>query len=401
MTASETLSQGILAYKDGRYLDAFQLCERAQDEATSAEQLEVSLYALHLWLAEICLQIGDFKKAQEFVDNASKCANKEIDDNVYNDFAGVADIASVQWRLLSLLGDHEEALEGIAKLVAQQKERYGVDSLHLANALNSQGVTLGEAGQAKEAEAPLRRAMSMRERLVGVDSVSFSESLNNLSVNYGMQNNFTLGEALGTRALSLRRKHLRANHPSIGHSLHNIGSQKLKHQDSKKAEENFLAALKIFEQELPPRHPQLSMTLSGLGTALVAQRKFKEARVPFERALSIAEETPAQKDLLLLSALSGLGLAHLGSLQFKEAEPYTKRALYMVEHSAQLKTASEKGLLDRLMVCYVFQGKLADALKFYPDSMRAKYTNTFESLFDLLSAVGEFAKKQLPPRENI
>jgi tetratricopeptide (TPR) repeat protein len=243
--------------------------------------------------------------------------------------------------------------------------------------------------------------MSMRERFVGVDSVRFSESLNNLSVNYSMQNNFTLAEALCSRALSLRRKHLRAAHPLIGYSLYNLGDQKLKHQDSKKAEENFVAALKIFEQELPPKHPQLSMTLSGLGTALVAQRKFKEARVPLLRALAIAEETSVQKDLLLLSALSGLGLAHLGSLQFKEAEPYTKRALHMVEHSDQLKTAAEKGLLDRLMVCYVLQGKLADALKLYPDSMRAKYTATFESFFDLLATVGEFAKKQLPPREDI
>jgi tetratricopeptide (TPR) repeat protein len=401
MTASQTLALGIVAYQDGRYLDAFQLCEQALEEATSSEQLEVSIYAIHLWLAEISLQLGDFKKAQKFVDNSCKCVNKEIEATSNAKFAGVADIASVQWRLASIMARHEEAQAGIANLVAQQKERYGVDSLHLANALNSQGVILCESGQTKDAEAPLRRAMSMRERFVGVDSVSFSESLNNLSVNYSMQNNFTLAEALCSRALSLRRKHLRATHSLIGYSLYNFGDQKLKHQESKKAEENFLAALKIFEQELPPRHPQLSMTLSGLGTALVAQRKFKEARIPLERALAIAEETPVQKDLLLLSALSGLGLAHLGSLQFKEAEPYTKRALHMVEHSDQLKTAAEKGLLDHLMVCYVLQGKLADALKLYPDSMRAKYTATFESFFDLLATVGEFAKKQLPPRDDV
>jgi hypothetical protein len=53
------------------------------------------------------------------------------------------------------------------------------------------------------------------------------------------------------------------------------------------------------------------------------------------------------------------------------------------------------------MVCYVLQGKLVDALKLYPDSMRAKHTATFEGFFDLLATVGEFAKKQLPPREDV
>ena len=109
MTASQTLAQGIVAYKDGRYLDALLSCEQALDEATSAEQLEVSIYALHLWLAEICLQVGDFRKSQKFVDNACKCANKEIEDTVNSNFAAVADIASVQWRLDSVLGRHDEA----------------------------------------------------------------------------------------------------------------------------------------------------------------------------------------------------------------------------------------------------------------------------------------------------
>ena len=401
MSASQTMARGIAAYKDGHYLDALRFAEQALDEATSAENLEVSIYALNLWLAEICLQLGEFKKSQRFIDNASKCANQKVDESDYNEFAKVADIASVQCRLDSLLGRYDVAIETVAKFLTQQKEKYGTESLHFANALNSQGVILCAAGQTDEAEAPLRRAMSMRERLSGSESENFADSLQNLSVNYSMQNNFTVSEALSNKALGLRRKHLRIHHPLVGYCLYNLGTQKLKHQDSKKAEEDFVAALKIFEHELPAHHPQLSLTLSGLGTALVAQRKFKEAREPLTRALSIAEKTPEQEDILLFSALSGLGLAHLGAFQFKEAEPYTARALYMVEHSAQLKVAAERGLLDRLMVCYVFQGKIGDVLKLYPDSMRAKYTSSFEGVLNLFTAVFEFAKKQLPPRENI
>ena len=401
MTATNQLLDSISAYADGRYLDAFELCERALQTATSGESLDVSIYAINLWLAEVCLQLADFRKARRYVENSNKCSSKEIDSELHSKFASVADIDSVEWRLLSALGEHDDAQAGIVTLVERQKEKFGVDSLHFANALNSQGRILCDSGQPDDAAAPLRRAMSMRERLIGVDSVSFAESLHNLSLNYSMQNNYTLSEALGNRALTLRRKHLRASHPLIGYSLDNLGTQKLKHQDAKKAQENFTAALKILENELPPKHTHLSLTLSGLGTALVAQRKYKEAKELLDRALLIAEEANGNKDLLLMSALTSLSLAHLGLFQFKEAEPYTKRALHMVEHSEQLKVASEKGLLDRLMVCYVLQFKIGDAVRLYPDTMRANHTASFAGFVDTIASIGEFAKKQLPPRENI
>lgn len=401
MSASQTFARGVDAYKDGRYREASRLCAQALDEATSAESLDVSIYALHMWLAKINFQLGDYEAVKRSLDNASKCANKHIDEKDLKEYAAIADLECAQWRLDSQLGQHFEAISGIADLVARQKKHSDVDSLEYANALNAQGIIFCEAGQAEDAAAPLRRSMSIRERLIGTDTVAFADSLSNLSVNYSLQNNFTVAGALSDRALTLLRQLLRADHPLIANCLYNRAGVYLRTLRAKKAEEDFKDALKIFEQELPSQHRQISLTLSGLGHAMLGQHKFKDAISPFQRALEIAEKTKVQKDILLSSALAGLGQAYLGVLQFKEAEPYFKRALYLVEHSEELKVASERNLLDSVMISCLFQGKVGDVLRHYPDSMRAKYTSSAQGVIGLVDAVVDFAKKQLPSRDDV
>jgi tetratricopeptide (TPR) repeat protein len=390
------LKDGIAAYRDGRYAQAATCLEQALDKAQAEKSQMHLLYTLNLWLGEINLALAHLAQAEKLWAGADACEQKKLEDNGSSDL----DLESLGARLLALQDKHDESEAAAKALLVQAKEIFGSESLPAASSFNTLGVVLDQAGKTQEATVVLRRALSIRERILGTDSLPYAQSLTNLALNYARENNVTSAEALCKRALAVREKHLREAHPLIGYSLHHLAAQILRQGHADQSYDYFSRALRIFEKELPENHPQIGSTLNGLGSAAIAMKRFDQAQELFERALKIAEAEERRSDINILSAASGLGLAYLSQNQFSKAEPHIKRALRLVEDSHQLQAAAEKGLLDRLMVCYVLQGKFVDAIRLYPDSMRASHTSDFETVIELFKMVGKLAQRHLGPKDD-
>jgi tetratricopeptide (TPR) repeat protein len=390
------LKDGISAYRDGRYAEATNCFEQVLTKAQTDKSDKHLLYAANLWLGEINLELGHYALAEKFWTDANLCTKKKLEDVGSSD----VDLESIGARILALQDKPVESEAAAKELLARATETFGSESLAVASSLNTLGLVLDQAGKTQEATLAFRRALSTRERMLGTDSLPYAQSLTNLALNYARENNITSAEALCKRALSVREKHLRQAHPLIGYSLHHLAAQKLRQGYADQALDYFTRAVRIFEKELPENHPQIGNSLSGLASAAIAMKKFDQAQELFERALKIADSEERKNDINIVSAASGLGLAYLSQNQSVKAEPHIKRALKLIEENPQLRAAAENGLLDRLMVSYVMQGKFIDAMRLYPDSMRARYTSDAVSVIELFKMIGKAAHRHLGPKDD-
>ncbi len=388
------LRDGRAAFLDGDYQAAqlyftSGLTNVANQQGLSQLHRQKLQQQIKLWSVQADIELGRYRQAEQLweLTDQDQLAAIENDERVDLEIAGA--------KLYSRLGKHAQAEELIRQLLDSRRKKYGCDHLLVASGLNCLGVILQANGQLTEAETVALRALSLRERLLGREHLAFAESLHNLAIIYARQDRASMAVALSKRALAIQEKALEPMHPIIGYTLLNLGMQRMQLYDTWRAQEQFMRALAILEKRLPPNHLQLSCCLSGLASCKLVSREFDQAQLLFERALNIADALECNGELDLFSAVSGLGMTYLAKRQFASAERCIRRALFLLETSAALQAAAESGLLDQLMVCCIFQGKLVDALRLYPDSMRAKYVSTFENIFKVATMLGNFADRCL------
>ena len=395
MTALQDLKTGVAAYSAGELESAQSSFEKALVQAqASADEAEYS-YSILLWLGKVSLELCFLKAAEDYAEKAQALSNKTVaavEEDTY-DLETLFTLLKIKRHLFT------EAEQLAQELLDKRTATAGSSSLKTAIALHNLGTANLEAGHFPEAESNLRRAFIIRENISGKESLDYAESLRALAAVYAAQNRSVLAEPFAKRALKIREDNLRATHYLIGHSLQQLAALKLKSYHVPQAEELWRRSLSIAEAQFTPNHPHVVSALNGLAATVNADYRPKEAAVIYEKAYKAAESAFPKDVRNLFNSISGLGMVYVSVQEFGKAEPLIRRGLAMLKDDADLQFAGEYSMVENLIATQLYQGKIIDALRLFPDSMRAKHTSQFAGALNLIESVTEFVQKNVLPPE--
>ena len=393
MTSNEDKIAGDQNKASGRYEQARLCYEKTvaglRGKKENGTQLANALIALAATDKELCLHEQALLVAQEALSICGRTTPPQPELK--------AEVLTQLGSILTKLKRFEEAEDAFEESLTLKRQNFS-GPISIATTLNEYGMAKLDQDQASAAEPMLSQALGIFERASNQDG-GYAQTLNILSVLHSKAQNYTLAEPLCKRALAIRRREL-GTHLSVAESLHNLGVQHLKRGQAGKAEPLWREALEIKEQFLPAAHPGIILTLNHLSSACLAGRKFAEAESLYKRSLELQEGTTNGDEHALANAVAGLGLTYLQQGKFNEAEPYIKRSLSFLDDQGVPNALEEKGLLDELFTCYVFQGKFGDALRLVPDTLRAKHTSEFNNFVDLVGQLGNLASKLFEPKHD-
>ncbi len=219
-----------------------------------------------------------------------------------------------------------EAAETEAR-IEHLRNKFGDDSLEVAEALNQYGIASYQSGHYPEAQAAMEAALEIYERVLGPDHPNTARSLSNLAGFLTSQGKYAEALPLHQRVLGIVETALGPEHPNTAFSLNNLAYLYYSQGNLQEAWPLFERALSIRQKILGPDHPDTSMSLNNLATLLHDIGQSKEARLLHEHALAIREKTLGPSHPLTAMSLNNLAnlLQSLGNLE--EARPMFQRGL--------------------------------------------------------------------------
>jgi tetratricopeptide (TPR) repeat protein len=382
------LTSASTAYREGRWnLSRNQFEKALRDAEADGKQTGTFKYSLLLWLATIDLDLGHPNSAKQFLDQAAELADKTLPEQDKPDPA----YTNARWNVVAR--NYSLAQELCQSQLNDTISSKGRDSEEASDALLDLGRILYFSGRYHEAEEPLRKSLAIRKRIYGDKHLKYAQPLQYLAANYLGQDNRAAAEPLCKVALSIVQKELPPTHVQVAENLHWLALLKQRAFKHEEAEELWTRALSIAQEVLPDNHPLLAKILCGLGTAKTSNYRFKEAEDVLHRSLKAAENAEALNQLDVLTSLLALGMYYFSDHQYEKAEPCLRRAIDMWERHSELANFGERSVLENLTVTYFFQGKFIDAMRLFPNIMRARYTSNFQSLFALIETLAKLAQR--------
>ncbi len=276
---------------------------------------------------------------------------------------------NTQMMQLAGAGKYSEAIPLAEKVVAIQKQVYGLKNINTAVALNSLGFVLQEKGDFEAAKSYFEQALTIREEVSGTKDVATAQSLNNLGLllqKMGDHENAlkNLEEAFkiysdvrGTKhldtalalsnlgflyqeigdyaaarkryeaALAIRREIAGPEDLATAQSLTNLGGLQVAMGDYSAAKVSIEQALAIFKKKRGVKHPETALSLNQLASLLQATENYAAAKPLYEQSLAIRRDVLGPKHPATAQSLNNLGFLHEAMGDYQTAKSYSQQAL--------------------------------------------------------------------------
>lgn len=227
-------------------------------------------------------------------------------------------------------GRYAEAERACRDVIAYAEERFGVDSIETAGALNGLGMVFKYAGRFDEGLVVYRRALDILERAVG-SSPDVAAIYHNLGGLEHARRNFEEAEPYARRSVELRRERAGPDDPAVAEDEAAWASILLALGRSEEAEELLRHAIRVLEEALGDDHPEVAGAWNNLASALQKRGALDEAKEAYERALTAKERVVGAEHPSVAITLNNLGVNARKREQLDEAEAHYRRALDILE----------------------------------------------------------------------
>ncbi len=222
-----------------------------------------------------------------------------------------------------------ESKEYNEKSLKIREEKYGKDSLRLANTLNNLGQNFANLGQQNE-------AIKIYERVLIIDEKNDEKKLLSAItlINLGQQFLY-LGKTdkaikCYKKALDIAEKNHGDKHPSVACALTNLGNAYLKDNTVKKtAIYLYQKSLDIHRNQYGDVSPQVATDLNSIGCALMMLGQVNEACQHIENAININKKIHGYKHHAVLANLTNLAKIYETLGDIDKALRYGEEALTM------------------------------------------------------------------------
>ncbi len=184
----------------------------------------------------------------------------------------------------------------------------GLDHLHVAASLNNLAVLYESQGRYSEAEALYIRSIKINEKQLSADHPNFAAGLSNLALLYKSQGRYSEAEPLYLQSLRIRENLLGSDNLDTANGLHNLAGLYLAQGRYTEAESLLIQALKIRERQLGADHPEVASSLNNLARLYESQGRYTEAESLLIRAIAIRQKILGENHPDTVNSLNGLEL---------------------------------------------------------------------------------------------
>jgi tetratricopeptide (TPR) repeat protein len=158
-----------------------------------------------------------------------------------------------------------------------------------------------------EAELLYVKLLRIRENQLGENHPDV-DSLSNLAVLYTNQGRFSEAEPLLLRSLEIRKSQLGEDHPVVATSFNNLAALYQFQGRYSEAESLYLQSLKIRESQLGTDHSDVANSLNNLATLYYSQARYAEAETLIARSLTLRRKLLGENHHATVDNLRGLEL---------------------------------------------------------------------------------------------
>jgi tetratricopeptide (TPR) repeat protein len=252
---------GSLYYKQGRYLEAEPLLQKALNltkQLAVADHSRVAIYLNNL--ASLYESQGRYSEAEPIYLQSLEIKERQLG----TDHSVVATSLNNLASLYKSQGRYSEAEPLYLRSLEINERQLGVNHPIVATGLSNLALLYKSQGRYSEAEPLYLRSLEIRERQLGADHADTASGLNNLALLYQSQGRYSKAEKLLVRSLKLRERLLGAGHPDVANSLNNLARLYASQGHYAEAEPLLIRALTLFQQLLGESHPDTVNSLRGL-----------------------------------------------------------------------------------------------------------------------------------------
>lgn len=279
-----------------------------------------------------------------------------------------AKMLEVLGRILTQLGEFNEATTLLQQSIDLRREVFGEENLETVSSYEQMGTLLSAKGDLFKAESMLESALNMREKLQGVSQSAMSEanaelayvyrrlgkfnkaeekyrsliniyesklgpddpmtltSLSSLGVTLHTSGQLTEAEATHRKVLSKRLELYNTAHPNIAMSYNNLGSLLLNLGEFEEAEKMITKSLNMRRALFGDDHPKVALTINNLGILKRNMGRFDEAISLIQESISINRELMGGDELQTATNLFSLAELYLMTGKYDKAFDYYQQS---------------------------------------------------------------------------
>ncbi len=251
----------------------------------------------------------------------------------------------------------------------------GSDYRWVAGILGNLARLLSDLGEFEEAEEMLAEALAIDQRIYGEVSTAVAQDLNLMGFVADEQGDFEVAAQHHRRALELRRRLLSPAHPDLLESLNNVATTVSRLGDLAAAEPLAREAVETWERTREREHPTFARYLANLAAILRRMGRYEEAIPLATEALEIRRKSPGTNPRAIIGNLVNLGTLRYSVGDLEEAASFYRQAIRDVREG---QTASEYlgtallglGTVQRAQGNFAAaESSLNDALKVYGEEL--------------------------------
>lgn len=224
-----------------------------------------------------------------------------------------------------------EAEPLLRRALAENRARYGPDSLAVVRDLTSLASLFAETNRTGEAEPLVEEALAIGTREYGADSPEITHILDVLAQTLYLKNRLREALEVYRRELKIDIAHHGAQDPTVAADLRRIAEILAETGDVEEAERLFSSSLEIERFRHGENDPRTAGALHGLAHLLAVSKHFPEAEAIYRELIPLLEDTLGSDHPDLAAALCDFAHMLIETNRTDEAKPLLGRAMTMYE----------------------------------------------------------------------
>ncbi|HEX3556946.1 MAG TPA: tetratricopeptide repeat protein [Thermoanaerobaculia bacterium] len=330
--------------------------------------------------------VDTFKQADPYHARGEGLTAREILDQgaarVSRELAGQPD---VQAELLDSIGEvalglgrYDQAEPLLERALALRRQRFGPESLPVAQSLEHLGLLKQERSDLAAAEALLRQSLALERRRLGDRDLQVAKTLNELAQVIANQVRYAEAETLHRQAMAIARETEGPAGRTVVESLLGVAKRKGERGDYAEAERLFRQGLDVERRTLGDRHPQLYHDQTDLGEILFEAGKYQAAEALLRQSLAGQQKVLGREHPDVATTLNNLAMVVQRRNRYAEAEVIDREVLQITRSQfgpTHWRVAIILGNLGSVLVGQDTPEKIREGIPYYEEALAIRRQN--------------------------
>jgi|AntRauTorcE11897_2_1112592.scaffolds.fasta_scaffold04960_1 serine/threonine-protein kinase len=279
-----------------------------------------------------------------------------------------ASMFEVLGRIMTELGEYNEATELLQQSIDLRLEVFGENNLETISSYEQMGTLLSAKGDLFQAQTMLETALEIRRSLQGTRQAAMSEANAELAYVYRRLGKYEEAEKLYRSLIAIYEAELGHEDPltltslsSLGVTLHTSG-----HLDE--AEQIYREVLSKRLELYNTAHPDIAMSYNNLGSLLLNLGRFDESEDMLNKSLQMRRSLFGESHPKVALTMNNLGILNRNRGQFEESISLIEQSISINRElfgRDELQTATN---LFSLAELYLMTCRYSDAYNHYEKS---------------------------------